>query len=165
MRHALRAFLGALAIGVSVAGAQMWFFDTPLTGAEEVPPSDSRATGRAMGTYNEATNVLRIMVNATDFESDILFGHIHVGARGTNGPVVFDLMNMSGNPRVWMSDETFVLNDTQEVQFLSGLFYVNLHTQLHPGGAVRGQIEPVPEPASVLALGTGLLFCLRRRKR
>ena len=77
MRHALRAFLGALAIGVSVAGAQMWFFDTPLTGAEEVPPSDSRATGRAMGTYNEATNVLRIMVNATGFESDILFGHIH----------------------------------------------------------------------------------------
>jgi hypothetical protein len=71
MRSALRAFLGALAIGVSVAGAQMWFFDTPLTGAEEVPPSDSRATGRAMGTYNEATNVLRIMVNATGFESDI----------------------------------------------------------------------------------------------
>ena len=118
-----------------------------------------------MGTYNEATNVLRIMVNATGFESDILFGHIHVGPRGTNGPVVFDLMNMSGNSRVWMSDETFVLNDTQEMQFLSGLFYVNLHTQLHPGGAIRGQIEPIPEPASVLALGTGLLFCLRRRKR
>jgi len=165
MRHALRVFLGTLAIGVSVAGAQMWYFDTPLMGAEEVPPSDSRATGRAMGTYDQSTNVLRIMVNATGFESDILFGHIHRGARGTNGPVVFHLMNMSGDSRAWMSDETFVLSDEQETQFLSGLFYVNLHTQLHPGGAVRGQIEPVPEPASALALGAGLLLCLHRRRR
>ncbi|MCL6536302.1 MAG: CHRD domain-containing protein [Armatimonadetes bacterium] len=165
MKHTLRAFLGALAIGVSVAGAQMWFFDTPLTGAEEVPPSGSPATGRATGTYDQSTNVLRIMVNATNFESDIRFGHIHRGARGTNGPVVIGLTNMSGDSRVWMSDETFVLSDEQETQFISGLFYVNLHTQLYPGGAVRGQIEPVPEPASALALSAGLLLCLRRRRR
>ncbi len=165
MRRVLSVVLSALALGVWSAGAQIWTFNTPLSGSEEVPPTDSPASGTATGTYDQQTNVLRIIVSASGFESDLRFGHIHRGAAGQTGPVVFTLTNTSGNPRVWSSDNTFTLTEAQEADFLSGLYYVNLHTQRFGSGAIRGQIFPVPEPASLLALGTGLALCLRRRRR
>jgi len=165
MRCTLSVVLGALALGLFSAGAQIWTFNTPLTADQEVPPTSSPATGVAMGTYNQATNVLEITVNASGFESNLLFGHIHRGAAGATGPVVFTLTNTSGDPRVWTSSNTFTLTEAQESDFLSGLYYVNLHTQTFASGAIRGQIYPVPEPASLLALGAGLVVCLRRRVR
>ena len=56
----------------------------------------------------------------------------------------------------------------------SQLAYVNLHTAMHPGGAIRGQlievaaVTPIPEPQTyaMLLAGLGLLaFMTRRRMR
>jgi hypothetical protein len=163
MRHALSVVLGALVLGISSAGAQIWTFDAVLSADQEVPPTGSPATGRATGTYDQSTRVLRIMVNASGFESNLLFGHIHLGVRGQTGPIVFHLMNTSSDPRVWTSDNTFTLTAAQEADFLGWRYYVNLHTQTYASGAIRGQLEPVPEPASLLALSAGLLVYLRRR--
>ncbi|MBA3713174.1 MAG: CHRD domain-containing protein [Pyrinomonadaceae bacterium] len=60
-----------------------------------------------------------------------------------------------------------------QAAFLAGLqggqTYFNIHTTAFGGGEIRGQLQAVPEPATMILLGTGLAAVagrkLRRRRR
>jgi hypothetical protein len=47
----------------------------------------------------------------------------------------------------------------------SGNTYANIHNATFPGGEIRGQISLVPEPSSLLLLGTGLLATVQVLRR
>src|SRR6266849_8811183 len=56
---------------------------------------------------------------------------------------------------------------TQISDLESGLWYMNIHDNPFPGGEIRGQILPVPEPSALPLLGIGIcgLWLLLRRHR
>jgi hypothetical protein len=43
---------------------------------------------------------------------------------------------------------------------LAGNSYINFHTTTFPGGEIRGQITPVPEPATVFLIGFGMVWLI-----
>lgn len=73
--------------------------------------------------------------------------HIHEGPPGENGPVVVTLARPTdGNSADCLveSDATkFAAGQTvAEILADPGDYYVNVHNEEHPGGALRGQLRP-----------------------
>jgi len=154
--------IGAMA---TPASAFVWTFNDPINAGQEVPPSGSPASGTAVGTYDDITNALVINVNATGFLSARTGAHIHFAPSGSNGGVVFDLGVAGAGDSYNNVNTNFVLDETQESNLLARNYYVNIHTQNNPGGSIRGQLNPVPEPATMIALGLGSVAVLLRRKK
>jgi trimeric autotransporter adhesin len=146
------------------AHAFVWTFSDPLEGSQEVPPVTTSATGTTYGTFDDSNNYLYIYADAVGFSSNVTAAHIHIGAAGVNGPIVYPLSGSTGGT-TYSSFDFFILSASEAADFLAGLHYVNIHTINNPGGEVRGQVSPVPEPTTLAALGVAAgLAALRRRR-
>ena len=113
-----------------------------LTGAVEVPgPGDPAGSGSFSATVvmNEAAGELCYQLEVADLSSEVTAAHIHEAPEGEAGPVSIGLTPPIGGP----VDECTTLNATELLPLLDdpSQFYVNVHTQGHPDGAVRGQLQ------------------------
>ncbi|MBK9170961.1 MAG: CHRD domain-containing protein [Bryobacterales bacterium] len=131
------------------------------TPAEEVPPiADLDATGPGAveihalrGPEGIAAAAFTFIVNHR-FPGETRFTglHIHRGARGANGGVVIN-SGMQGGANAVLTETGFgnltyraIIQGGAALTALNDMlanpeqFYVNLHTTVHPGGAVRAQI-------------------------
>jgi hypothetical protein len=116
-------------------------FEALLSGANEVPPVPTDASGRAVMVLSEDQTTLYYRVTVSDIIS-VTAAHIHVGAPGENGGVIFPLFTGSGtfDPDHPISG-TLTLNAEQVSTLVAGNYYVNVHTTSYPDGEIRGQLE------------------------
>lgn len=115
---------------------------TDLTGAVQVPgPGDPTGSGSFSATVimNEAAGELCYQLEVADLSSEVTAAHIHAAPAGESGSVHIGLTPPIGGP----VDECQTINATELLPLLDDptQFYVNVHTQGHPDGAVRGQLE------------------------
>lgn len=132
----VRRLLAALLIsGFSGLAAAV---DVPVTlgGAEEVPPVSTPAKGSGTITVKDDMSVAGSVMTSG---MEGIMAHIHHGAAGKNGPPIVT-MTKSGNS--WMVPEGSKLTGEQYRAFKAGELYVNVHSAMHKGGEVRGQIKP-----------------------
>jgi len=107
-----------------------------LNGAQEIPPNASAATANGMATVDMATQVLTATVTSTGMAGTA--AHIHNGAPGTNGPVVFPLTETPAGSGRWSTTVTLSGEELHLLQ--SGNYYFNIHSLIFPNGEIRGQI-------------------------
>ena len=135
----------ALLLGAACAGAA-WAepvsFKVPLTGAQCVPPVDTSGSGTADLTYDPTTRVVTWNIPYSGLSSPTTMAHFHgPAAEGKNAPPVIWL-NTQGAPPPNPMTGSATLTPDQAKQFSAGEWYVNVHTQSHPAGEIRGQVIP-----------------------
>jgi hypothetical protein len=120
-----------------------------LKGSEEVPPVHTEAIGVA-GLKQIGMEYRAYSVNATNIQGATA-GHIHLGAKGENGPVVFTLFKYD-KPMNEVSENGTITADKFEGPMagkqmsdlatagVKGMLYVNIHTEQNPNGEIRGQV-------------------------
>lgn len=113
-----------------------------LTGAEEVPPTASAATGTGTLVIDPATRAASGSITVSGLAATA--AHIHQAALGVNGPIIVPLNDSGGG--VWSVPANTRLTAEQLRAFKQGSLYFNAHSTLLPNGEIRGQIRPAGGP-------------------
>ena len=139
-RHALIVALSIFTLTTATAFGQT--LGAVLTAAGEVPPTTSPGFGNATVTFDSTRQNITVTVTVANLGSPITASHIHEKAAGqqTGGVVIgftptFSFVNgkLTG---------TFPIDSALAARMLQNPsnFYVNVHTQEFPNGAVRGDL-------------------------
>ena len=133
-------------VALGAASTSIYSFSVTYSGTNEVPPNTSTATGTVVGTFNTAINRVFYTVTFSGLSGNATGAHFHAPAPpGSNAPVIVPFNNFPAATSGTYSGSA-VVSDLQETQFLSNLWYANIHTANFPGGEIRGQVIPQLPP-------------------
>lgn len=100
------------------------------------PAIQSSGSGNVTGTYDKSSMVLTYTVTYKDLSGPAVAGHFHIGAPGTNGPVVITFPSLTSP-----ITGSVKLSQAQIDALMSGNLYANLHTAKYPdSGEIRAVV-------------------------
>ncbi|OZC03873.1 CHRD domain-containing protein [Rubricoccus marinus] len=146
LRHTSRSLLVLLLVAIlAPAATGQRLFRAELTGAQEVPPVTTTASGLATAVLDGSTLILRGQFAGLESDYNATVGsHIHRAPVGANGSVVFPLspsLDRDLRGGQWYGPENRFSLTTDQIQALrDGLYYVNVHSVANAGGEIRGQL-------------------------
>lgn len=127
-----------------------FYFHANLSGSTQMPTILTRANGAITGELDG--NTLTITGSFQELDGDFSASHIHLGIAGRNGGVEIPLNVNTGNDArsgvFSAQDNVYELEAEQAEALMERRFYVNVHSEVNPGGEIRGQI--VPQGTSML---------------
>jgi len=139
-------FAGTMAAAATIAAFSLAAFADEiklmLSGDMEVPPVKTMASGSGTITINPD-----MTVNGRITTSGITgtMAHVHMAAKGVNGPVLIHLDKDGDNG--WVIPAGAKLTAAQYESYKAGDLYVNVHSAENKGGEIRGQLAPPPMAA------------------
>ena len=139
------AVLAAMLVLAAPASGAVKRLQANMSGAQETDPGDPNGTGTAKLRLDRAKKRVCFTIRVRDID-DVVAAHIHRGGRGVAGGIEVDLI---GGPE---PGERFTGCTNGVAKRLIGeildkprRFYVNVHTEAFPAGAVRGQLRKPPK--------------------
>jgi len=124
-----------------------------LTGAGERPTPTTDSAGKALGLFVLDGRALHFNLPYSGLTGQATAAHIHGPAKASvAAPVLISFAPFNGGGFGTNGDiqGEVILTDDQRAMLLEGQTYANIHTQLHPGGEIRGQIVPAVMHATLL---------------
>lgn len=117
--------------------ASMVGYIASLSGASEVPPVETEATGMAELMFDTGSMALTWTVTYEGLTGPATAAHFHGPAgAGETAPPVIDLGSDLASP----VEGSAILTDEQADMLASGQLYLNIHTEANPGGEIRGPV-------------------------
>jgi hypothetical protein len=159
------AFLLVVA-AIAPAQATLITFTASLDGAQQVPPAMSSGTGSGSVVLDTVADTITVNLSWQGLTGPAIAAHIHgPGAVGVNASILFPFANVPAATSGSIPQQTFAITPAQISDLEAGLYYMNVHTPNFPLGEIRGQLEQVPEPATVVLVAAGALGLAARARR
>ena len=120
----------------------IYYGNITMSGAQEVPPVNTTATGNVVADYNRLTKTLTYSISFSGLTDSAVAAHIHgLGEPGINAPVLQTFNNFPRRKAGSYSGSLLIdgVKFTEE-NLLAQRYYVNIHSKTYTGGEIRGQI-------------------------
>ena len=126
-------FAGCSSMGMSTSAPA----SLALSGSNEVPPHAGTFTGTSTVAIAKDHTVTGMITTSGIVGTA---AHIHMGAPGSNGPVIVPFTKTG--PDSFAPPPGTTVTADQYAAYLAGNLYVNVHSAEFPGGAMRAQLKP-----------------------
>jgi hypothetical protein len=132
----LAASLAAALLAAEPAAGEVINLTANARGSNEIPPNTASGAATLTATYDTATRQFRYKGNYSGLSGPATGLHFH----GPAGPTQNAGIVIPVNPPAASFEGSATLTEAQANDLLAGRWYLNVHTEMHRGGELRGQV-------------------------